>query len=180
MAFRLVGAAFTVATFPGLVVAAAVQDTVTDYAGVRTSTVGDGVDAYVANYDAIARPSTALAVTFLPVLTCTLLASTVFAVAVRLLPFWTLSWWMCSWFGLAVGVHAFPDPDAAAALDGTSATLDGPMGTLGSVLGTTARVSAVLSLVRVDALYAALLYYAVAALLLPGAPVVGVPALPFG
>ena len=180
MTFRLVGLAFTVATFPGLVVAAAIQDAVSDVAGVRTYAAGDGVDAYVADYDAVSSPSTALAVTFLPALACTLLASTLLAVAVRLLPFWTLSWWMCSWFGLAVGVHAFPDPEAAAALDGTSATLGGPAATLGSALGTTVRASAALSLVRVDALYAALLYYAVAAILLPGAPVVEIPAFPFG
>ena len=180
MPFRLVGTAFTVATFPGLVVAAAIQDAVADLAGVPTSVVGDGVDAYEAEYDAVGSAGAALLVTFLPSVICTLVAAALIAVAVVGVPFWTLPWWMCSWFGLAVAAHSFPDPDAALSLVGASSRLQGPARRVGSALGTGARLTAVLSLFRADLLYAALLYYIVASVLLPGSPRFGVPVPPFG
>ncbi|QLG26311.1 hypothetical protein HUG10_01590 [Halorarum halophilum] len=180
MPFRLVGTVFTVATFPGLVVAAAIQDAVVDRAGVPTSLVGDGADAYEVDYDAVGSPRTALVVTFLPVLVCSAVAATLLAVAVRLLPFWTLGWWICSWLGLAVGSHAFPDPETASAIRRAFTAAEGPARTVGRTLVVTVRTSALLSLFRFDVLYAAVLYYAVAALLLPGTPDLGLPLLPFG
>lgn len=179
MPFRLVGTAFTVATFPGLVAAAAIQDAVATRAGVPTALAGDGVD-YEVEYDAVGCRRTALVVTFLPFLVCSAVAATLLAVAVRALPFWTLGWWMCSWLGLAVGAHAFPDPETAGAIRRAFTTADGPARTVGATLAATVRASAVLSLFRFDALYAAVLYYAVAALLLPGSPMLGFPVIQFG
>lgn len=180
MSFRLVGTAFTVATFPGLVVAAAIQDGVADLAGVPASVTGEGPDAYEAEYDAIGSARTAVVVTFLPSLACSVVAASLLSVAVVGVRYWTLGWWMCSWLGLAVGAHAFPDPEAALALDRTSAHARGPMRRVGTALGSGVRIAAALSLFRADLLYAALLYYAVSALLLPGTPPFGVPVLPLG
>lgn len=180
MAFRLVGTAFTVATFPGLVVAAAIQDGVVDLVGVPASVTGDGPGAYRAEYDAVASARTAVVVTFLPSLACSVVAASLLAVAVAGVRYWTLGWWMCSWLGLAVGAHAFPDPEAALALDHTSANHRGVTRRVGTALGSAVRVAAALSLFRADLLYAALLYYAVSALLLPGTPPFAVPVPLFG
>lgn len=177
MFFRYANAAFTFATFPGLVAAATIEDTLVQRVGVPGTVSGDRSGSYRTDYGGVASLRSALAVTVIPFVACSAFAATLLAVAVVAVPFWTLGWWMCSWLGLAAAVHALPDSDAAIALGRTSRDVDGAAGRLGTTLASAFRVSDALVLVRADALYASLLYYAVASTLLPGSPGIGVPAV---
>ncbi|QLG63117.1 hypothetical protein [Halorarum salinum] len=176
MFFRYANAAFTFATFPGLVAAATIEDTLVQRVGVPR-TISGSSGSYRTEYGGVDSLRSALAVTVLPFVACSAFAATLLAVAVVAVPFWTLGWWMCSWFGLAVAVHALPDSDAALALGRASGDVEGAAGRLGAVLASAFRVSDALVLVRADALYASLLYYAVASALLPGSPGIAIPAV---
>lgn len=178
MSFRFTNAGFTFLTFPGLVAATTIEDTLAQRVGAHSTFSSDRPRAYETDYGSVTSLPSAVAVTVLPFVACSGFAAVVLGLAVVAVPFWTLGWWMCSWLGLAVAAHAFPDPDAARALRRTSLEADGTTGRLGTTLASAFRLSDALVLVRVDALYASLLYYAVASLLLPGSPDVGLPTLP--
>ncbi|WP_435065617.1 hypothetical protein [Halobaculum sp. EA56] len=133
-------------------------------------TVGTSRPTYAADYRRAPTYRSLLAATAVPPVATALVAVLLFVAAATVVEFWTLRWWMLTWLGVAVAAHALPAADASRALRERSRRTDSRLRRVGAPLATAGRLAAALTIVRVDALIAAALYYLVAAALYPGAP----------